>query len=68
MVFFIFVQILIDYIMYANSGDPDQRERERHTHRGGSRISGMGDHMYKSVGFSLCRFYLILLKYPLKMK
>ena len=36
--------------------------------RGRSRISGKGIHMYKGVGGSLCWFYLIFLKYPIKMK
>ena len=36
--------------------------------RGGSRISGKGDHMYKGLGSSLCRFYLIFLIYPMNMK
>ena len=33
--------------------------------RGGSRISGKGVHIYRG---SLCWFYLIFLKYPMKMK
>ena len=33
-----------------------------HMYRGGSRISKKGVHMYKSVGGSLCCFYLIFLK------
>ena len=36
--------------------------------RGGSRISVKGVHMFKGVGGWLCRFYLIFLKYPMKMK
>ena len=27
-----------------------------------------GIHMYKGVGDSLCRFYLLFIKYPMKMK
>ena len=36
-------------------------------YRVGSRISGKGVHMYKVLG-SLFWFYLICLKYPMKMK
>ena len=41
--------------------------------RGGSRISQKGIHMHKGLcvggrGASLCSFYLISLKYPMKMK
>ena len=40
-----------------------------YTYRGGSRISGKGFiNMYKGVGGWLCRFYLIFLKYLMKMK
>ena len=36
---------------------------------GGSRTSGEGVHMYKGVGVALLfYFYLIFLKYPMKMK
>ena len=42
--------------------------QDRYEYRGRSRISGNGVHMYKGVGSLLCWFYLIFLKYPMKMK
>ena len=37
-------------------------------HRGGSRISRKGVHMFKGVGVRFADFILIFLKYPMKMK